>query len=137
IEELRPSSRRSARSAARPPGLLRASTSLDVPSAVRLLAADPSVAFAEPNYRCTHASISNDTYYSNGALWGACSDDQPTAVGPANTTNAYGSQAEKAWGAGNTGSASIYVGVVDEGIDVDHPDLQPNVWTNPFDPPDG
>jgi subtilisin family serine protease len=31
----------------------------------------------------------------------------------------------------------VYVGVIDEGIQFTHPDLDANVWTNPFDPVDG
>jgi subtilisin family serine protease len=31
----------------------------------------------------------------------------------------------------------VLVGVIDEGIDLNHPDLAPNIWTNPFDPLDG
>jgi hypothetical protein len=27
--------------------------------------------------------------------------------------------------------------VIDHGVDVEHPDLAPNIWTNPFDPVDG
>ena len=37
---------------------------------------------------------------------------------------------------GYTGSASVYVGVIDTGIQFDHPDLQGQIWTNPFDPVD-
>lgn len=47
--------------------------------------------------------------------------------------NAFGSQAGEAWGAGHTGSRGVYVGVIDEGIQVTHPDLDDNVWKNPFD----
>ncbi len=39
---------------------------------------------------------------------------------PANT---YGSNAAAAWAAGKTGSATVYVGVIDEGIQHKHPDL--------------
>jgi subtilisin family serine protease len=51
--------------------------------------------------------------------------------------NQYGSQAGEAWAAGHTGSASVYVGIIDEGIQYDHPDLAGQVWTNAKDPVDG
>ena len=31
----------------------------------------------------------------------------------------------------------MFVAVIDEGIDISHPELAGNVWTNPNDPPDG
>ena len=107
----------------------------DVPAAAALLAANPNVAFAEPNWLLTHAAVSNDPLYTDGSLWGMYGDDLPTAVGPAGTTNSYGSQAEKAWNAGYTGSAAVYVGIIDEGVQITHPDLAANAWNNPFDAP--
>jgi hypothetical protein len=35
-----------------------------------------------------------------------------------------------AW-ANNRGSATVYVGVIDEGIQFDHPDLQANIGDQP------
>jgi subtilisin family serine protease len=104
----------------------------DVPQAAAIgtLQDDPAVEFAEPNYIYQHAASSNDPYYTNGSLWGMYGD----ATTPANQ---YGSQAGEAWTAGNTGSSSVYVGVIDEGIQFTHPDLDANVWNNPFDPADG
>ncbi len=104
----------------------------DLPAAAvrRALQDDPAVEFAEPNWIYTHQAVSNDTYYTNGSLWGMYGD----ATSPANQ---YGSQAGEAWAAGNTGSALVYVGIIDEGIQFTHPDLDANVWNNPFDPADG
>ena len=106
-----------------PPGI-------SVAAAARRLEADPAVAFAEPNWVYYHQATSNDPYYTNGSLWGMYGD----ATTPANQ---FGSQAGEAWAAGRTGSASVYVGVIDEGIMHTHADLSGQVWTNPFDPNDG
>jgi subtilisin family serine protease len=94
------------------------------------------VEFAEPNWLYTKTQTeSNDSRYIDGSLWGMFSDDMPNPFGPNNptgiTTNANGCQAEKAWAAGHTGSEDVYVGILDEGIQTEHPDLRANMWTNP------
>jgi subtilisin family serine protease len=89
------------------------------------------VEFAEPNWNYTHQAVANDPYYTNGSLWGMYGDTSPLK------TNQYGSQADEAWAAGHTGSATVYVGVIDEGIQFAHPDLFANRWENPWDPADG
>ncbi|HYP54643.1 MAG TPA: S8 family serine peptidase, partial [Pyrinomonadaceae bacterium] len=103
---------------------------LSVEDAIQIIQAHPAVAFAEPNWVVTHQATATDTYYTNGNLWGVYGD----ATTPANV---YGSQAGEAWAAGHTGSSGVYVGVIDEGIDPLHIDLAANIWTNPFDLPDG
>lgn len=111
----------------------------NVEAAIATLKNDPGVAFAEPNYtysRPVVSAVPTDRGYTNGSLWGMYGDDKPTPVGPAGTTNPYGSQAEKAWAAGKTGRQSVYVGVIDEGIRFDHGDLAANVWTNLGEIPD-
>lgn len=95
------------------------------------LRADFRVQFVEPNYRYKSASVSNDPKYLDGSLWGMYGSDTPTASGPAGTTNQYGSNAEAAWNVNLTGSRSVYVGIIDEGIQIEHPDLAPNIWVNP------
>ena len=105
---------------------------LDMAAAIRAIERNPAVAYAEPNYIFRTAAVSNDTYYTNGSLWGMYSDDSP-AAGPANTTNQFGSQAEKAWAADITGSSNVVVGVIDEGIMFNHPDLVDNIWVNPYE----
>lgn len=107
---------------------------MPVERAIQALANRPGVLFAEPNWKLTATAVSNDPYYTtSGRLWGMYGDDQPATSGPSGTTNQYGSQAEKAWDAGYVGAKSVFVGIVDEGIDITHPDLQDNIWTNPFE----
>ncbi len=101
-----------------------------VESAVRALESHPAVKYAGPNWIYTHNATSNDPYYTDGSLWGMYGDTT-------SPTNQYGSQAGEAWVAGSTGSSTIHVGVIDEGIDFNHEDLAANIWTNPFDAADG
>jgi subtilisin family serine protease len=97
--------------------------------AIRELQADPSVAYAEPNWVLQHQAAT-DPYFTNGSLWGMTGETAAAA-------GQFGSQAAKAWAATQTGSKSVYVGVIDEGIQTTHPDLDANIWTNPFDAADG
>ncbi len=110
--------------------LVRVAPGRKVAEAVRSLRADPAVAYAEPNWIYSAAATSNDPRYRDGSLWGVCGD----ASSPANQ---YGSAAAEVWASGFTGSTSVHVGIVDEGIDFSHPDLKANIWTNPYDPKDG
>jgi len=110
--------------------LLRIAPGLSVAQAVRALEADPDVEFAEPNWLYFHDATSNDTYYTNGSLWGMYGD----ATTPA---NAFGSQAGEAWAAGNVGSSAVHVGLIDEGVMYAHPDLTGQIWTNLSDPVNG
>ncbi len=89
----------------------------------------PEVEYAEPNYIYQHCgAISNDTYFTNGSLWGMYGD----ASSPANQ---YGSQAAEAWAAGHTGSSDVYVGIIDEGYMFTHVDLAANAGTVPGEIP--
>jgi thermitase len=106
-----------------PPGM-------SVAAAAARLRAHPAVEFSEPNWVYQHHATSNDPYYTNGSLWGMYGD----ALSP---SNAFGSQANEAWGAGHTGSDSVYIGIIDEGFMFNHVDLAPNTWSNPYDPADG
>jgi subtilisin family serine protease len=96
----------------------------DRSEAIRRFTSNPSVTFAEPNWLYTHDATSNDPYFTNGSLWGMAGDASTPA-------NQYGSQAAEAWAAGNTGSASVYVGIIDEGYQHTHPDLEANAGTIP------
>lgn len=102
----------------------------DVDTAVKNLTGLPGVLVAEPNFIYRHNATSNDTYYLNGNLWGMYGDASTPA-------NAYGSQAAEAWANNRTGSSSVYVPIIDEGVMLNHTDLSGQVWLNWFDPLDG
>ena len=85
----------------------------------------PEIEYAEPNYIYQHFATSNDTYYTNGSLWGMYGDASPLK------TNAFGSQAGEAWAAGHTGSTAVFIGIIDEGYMYTHEDLTANAGTNP------
>jgi subtilisin family serine protease len=103
---------------------------IDRGEAMRRFTSNPTVDYAEPNWIYSTDATSNDPYYTNGSLWGMYGDGS-------SPSNQYGSQAAEAWSAGSTGSNSVYVGIIDEGYQFNHPDLAANAWTNPFDPVDG
>ena len=80
-------------------------------AAVAALKRQPDVLDAEPNYLFQGAVIPNDPRWND--LLSMSQIDAPTA-----------------WNT-NTGSKSIVVAVVDQGIDINHEDLAANIWTNP------
>lgn len=84
---------------------------------------DPAVDFAEPNWLVRHMAVSNDTYYTNGTLWGMYG----SATTPANQ---YGSGAGSAW-ANGADCSNVVVGIIDEGYMYTHPDLAANAYKNP------
>jgi subtilisin family serine protease len=113
-----------------------------VQGAIAALQADPNVEFAEPNWIYTRPPITTtalpaDRGFNDGGLWGMYGINGnipvPGCDAGKTCTNPYGSRAADAWANGATGDAAVYVGVIDEGIRWDHPDLNHNVWTNTVD----
>ena len=102
-------------------GLTVVRTGLGVPDAIARLREDPDVEYAEPNWVYTVDATSNDSYVTNGSLWGM--------------TGTYGSQASVAWSGtpGHTDCSSVYVGIIDEGYMYAHEDLAANAGKNPGD----
>ncbi len=88
----------------------------------------PEVEYAEPNYIYDHYATSNDTYYTNGSLWGMYSDITTTK-------NVFGSHAGDAWAFGHTGTNTVWIGIIDEGYMYTHEDLAANAGMNPGEIP--
>ncbi len=104
--------------------VLLVNSKLSTLDAIAQLKGHADVEYAEPNFIYQHNATSNDPSYTNGTLWGMYGD----ATTPANQ---YGSQAGEAWAAGNTGSSTVYIGIIDEGYMFNHDDLAANAGTNP------
>jgi serine protease len=83
----------------------------DTMAAIEALKKEPDVLYAEPDYLLHLDVTPNDPSF--GQLYGLTKIGAPTA-----------------WNT-NTGSSSIVVGIIDEGVDSAHPDLAANIWTNP------
>jgi len=120
------------RSGAGPIERISIAQGVDLATAIQLIERNNRVVLAEPNYIYRTAAISNDSYYVSGQLWGMYGADSPP-VGPSGTTNEFGIHAENVWNRGVTGSSNVVIGVIDEGIQVNHPDLVDNIWVNPFE----
>ena len=104
--------------------LLLVSSKLGTMEAIERLKGSAEVEYAEPNWIYNHYATSNDTYFTNGSLWGMYGSSTTPA-------NQYGTGAATAWAAGKTGSNTVYIGIIDEGYMYSHEDLAANAGTNP------
>ena len=108
----------------------------NVSTAIRTVRADPAVEYAEVNWTYKHFTAPSDPYF--GYLWGLDNTGQSVA----GRTGAADADIDAVEGWSRTsGSPQVYVAVLDEGIDIAHPDLGTEpygpIWTNPYDPVDG
>lgn len=86
-----------------------------------LLAAG-AIEYIEPNYIYSISKTANDPSLSS--LWGL------------DNSGNVDIDASQAWDI-TTGNSEVVVGVVDTGIDFNHPDLAANIWVNPFETANG
>lgn len=101
-----------------PPGL-------SAREAARRYEALDSVEYAEPDHLVyPKQSTPTDAYYANGSLWGLNNTGQNSGTADADI------DAPEAWSVA-TGSAGTVVAIIDTGVDINHPDLKNNIWTNP------
>lgn len=99
---------------------------MNVAQAMRALRGDPRIAFAEPNYIYYHHAVPNDGFYDN--YGGVATDLQKWAfdgIGGDRNINA-----EPAWDI-TTGRSDVVIAVIDSGVELNHPDLAANIWSNP------
>jgi subtilisin family serine protease len=82
------------------------------------LQADPAIRYAERDRTITAATASDDPLVA----------EQWALTGP------HGIRAPEAWQV-TTGSRDVLVALLDTGLDLSHPELAPNVWTNPAEVP--
>jgi uncharacterized repeat protein (TIGR01451 family) len=94
----------------------------DTLAAIAELNAHPDVLYAEPNYIRRSDKLPNDPKFP--VLWGLKNN------GGSGMPAGVDIDAEAAWDI-TTGSHNTVVGVIDEGIDVNHQDLKDNIWRNP------
>lgn len=89
------------------------------------------IRWVEPNQVFKSNRVPNDPLYGN-QYWlnnnGQTLNGVPGGVDPG-TANAD-VRAESVWDI-TIGSRNVIVGIIDSGVDIDHPDLRNNIWTNP------
>lgn len=112
------------------PGLEKLHTNIGVELAVRTLSQLPQVEYAEPDYVVHHTATPNDTYF--GLQWGMLNSGQ-NVNGVVGTAGAD-SRATQAWDV-FTGDPNFVIAVIDTGMQLNHPDLAANLYTNPGEIP--
>ncbi len=95
---------------------------LSVSEAVQAYEDSPDVEYAEPNFLLKPAAVPNDPSFDR--MYGLNNTGQTGGTADADI------DAPEAWNT-TTGSAGVVVAVIDEGVDIGHPDLRDNIWTNP------
>jgi subtilisin family serine protease len=108
------------------PGLELVSTSLPASRAAAVLGANPDVAYAEPDCIVHASATPNDPSF--GQQWALHNTGQGGGTVGADV------DIQSAWDV-RTDASSVTVAVIDTGMQLDHPDLAANLWTNPGEIP--
>ena len=108
------------------PGMMLVQATASASAVQAYLSALSTVSYFGPNGQVSILKTPNDSSY--GSLWGMNNTGQSGGTVDADI------DAPEAWDL-STGSSSIVVGVIDTGVDYNHPDLAANIWTNPLETP--
>ncbi|WP_222595607.1 S8 family serine peptidase, partial [Microcystis aeruginosa] len=104
------------------------SGSLSVDTILAEYGSNPIFEYIQPDYILTKGTISPQATFPNdpsfNQLWGLHNTGQSGGTADADI------DAPEAWDI-QTGDPNLVIGVVDTGVDYNHPDLAGNIWTNP------
>ena len=105
--------------------LLEIDSTSNVEQIINELKSDPNVRYAQPNYKLNISEMPSDTRFPE--QWGLYNNGQTVA----GLTGIVGTDihALDAWSI-TKGNPSTVVGVLDTGVDINHPDLKNNIFTN-------
>src|SRR4051812_4893307 len=91
--------------------------------------------YVEPNFAVWAQSLPDDFYF--GAQYGLNNTGQTSAFGDTGTADAD-IDAPEAWdllssaGVPAAGQDDVVIGLIDTGVDYNHPDIAASMWVNPF-----
>jgi subtilisin family serine protease len=115
--------------------VVRARPGVDPDRLLRRYLGDPRVLYAEPNLPRPVFGALNDPNFAD--QWGLHNTGQAHPIADPPPTTLAGSadadiDAPEAW---DTQTGNAVVAVLDTGVDLDHPDLDDNIWSNPGEIP--
>lgn len=104
---------------------IRLAPGTSVQDAIAAYSSKPDVEYAEPNYIVSVRSVPNDPSFAS--QWSLQNTGQV-----ANSVPGSDIHATEAWDI-TTGDPNVYVGVIDSGVDYNHPDLVDNIYSSATD----